>query len=159
MVALGQLVCIFTGEELPRWLKQLKLMAAGGLTLTLMTVVLVLAPLYQDGNGWYVMLCTSSMLYHHLLNPLAAMVSFVLLERQPRLPRSATVWALLPTVVYGSIILVLNLQRKVEGPYPFLQVYNQSVPTTILWCILMLSTNYLYVWLLWRLGGNARKTN
>ncbi|MCI5572892.1 MAG: hypothetical protein MR373_04255, partial [Faecalibacterium prausnitzii] len=127
--------------------------------LTLMTVVLVLAPLYQDGNGWYVMLCTSSMLYHHLLNPLAAMVSFVLLERQPRLPRSATVWALLPTVVYGSIILVLNLQRKVEGPYPFLQVYNQSVPMTILWCILMLGTNYLYVWLLWRLGGNARKTN
>ncbi|MCI5573525.1 MAG: hypothetical protein MR373_07590, partial [Faecalibacterium prausnitzii] len=38
MVALGQLVCIFTGGELPRWLKQLKLMAAGGLTLTLMTV-------------------------------------------------------------------------------------------------------------------------
>ena len=157
MVALGQLVCIFTGGELPRWLKQLKLMAAGGLTLTLMTVVLVLAPLYQDGNGWYVMLCTSSMLYHHLLNPLAAMVSFVLLERQPRLPRSATVWALLPTVVYGSVILVLNLQRKVEGPYPFLQVYNQSVPMTILWCIIMLGTNYLYVWLLWRLGGNARK--
>ena len=150
---------VLTGEELPRWLKQLKLMAAGGLTLTLMTVVLVLAPLYQDGNGWYVMLCTSSMLYHHLLNPLAAMVSFVLLERQPRLPRSATVWALLPTVVYGSIILMLNLQRKVEGPYPFLQVYNQSVPMTILWCILMLGTNYLYVWLLWRLGGNARKTN
>lgn len=159
MVAVGQLVCIFTGRELPRWLHTLKYIATCCLTMTFLTVVFVLGPMYEDGNGWYIMLCTSSMLYHHLLNPLAAMVSFVLLERQPRLPRSATVWALLPTVVYGSIILMLNLQRKVEGPYPFLQVYNQSVPMTILWCILMLGTNYLYVWLLWRLGGNARKTN
>ena len=157
MVAVGQLVCIFTGRELPRWLHTLKYIATCCLTMTFLTVVFVLGPMYEDGNGWYIMLCTSSMLYHHLLNPLAAMVSFVLLERQPRLPRSATVWALLPTVVYGSVILVLNLQRKVEGPYPFLQVYNQSVPMTILWCILMLGTNYLYVWLLWRLGGNARK--
>ena len=159
MVAVGQLVCIFTGRELPRWLHTLKYIATCCLTMTFLTVVFVLGPMYEDGIGWYIMLCTSSMLYHHLLNPLAAMVSFVLLERQPRLPRSATVWALLPTVVYGSIILMLNLQRKVEGPYPFLQVYNQSVPMTILWCILMLGTNYLYVWLLWRLGGNARKTN
>ena len=38
--------------------------------MTFLTVVFVLGPMYEDGNGWYIMLCTSSMLYHHLLNPL-----------------------------------------------------------------------------------------
>ena len=47
--------------------------------MTLLTVIFVLGPMYEDGNGWYIMLCTSSMLYHHLLNPLAAILSFTLL--------------------------------------------------------------------------------
>ena len=69
MVAVGQLVCIFTGKELPRWLHTLKYIATCCLTMTFLTVVFVLGPMYEDGNGWYIMLCTSSMLYHHLLNP------------------------------------------------------------------------------------------
>ena len=71
MVAVGQLVCIFTGRELPRWLHTLKYIATCCLTMTFLTVVFVLGPMYEDGNGWYIMLCTSSMLYHpaggHLL--------------------------------------------------------------------------------------------
>ena len=47
--------------------------------MTLLTVIFVLGPMYEDGNGWYIMLCTSSMLYHHLLNPLAAILSFTVL--------------------------------------------------------------------------------
>ena len=47
--------------------------------MTLLTVIFVLVPMYEDGNGWYIMLCTSSMLYHHLLNPLAAILSFTVL--------------------------------------------------------------------------------
>ena len=159
MVAVAQLVCIFTGGELPRWLKRLKFMATSCLMLTLLTVVFVLGPMYEDGNGWYIMLCTSSMLFHHLLNPLAALFSFVLLEREPRLPRSTVRWALLPTLVYGSIIMVLNVQRKVDGPYPFLQVYNQSILATVLWVAALLLMNYLYAWLLWKLGGNARSSS
>ena len=86
MVAVCQLWCIFTGGELPRWLKRLKFISTSCLAMTFLTVVIILAPMYEDGNGWYIMLCTSSMLYHHLLNPLAAIFSFVLLERSPRLP-------------------------------------------------------------------------
>ena len=158
MVAVGQLICIFTGGELPIWLKRLKFMVTSCLTLTFLTVVFVLAPMWGPG-GLYVGLCTSSMLYHHLLNPLAALISFVFLEREPRLPRSAVRWALLPTLVYGSMILVLNVLRIVDGPYPFLQVYNQSVPATILWAVALLAMNSFYAWLLWRLGGNAKKTH
>ena len=64
MVAVCQLWCIFTGGELPRWLKRLKFMAASCLLLTFLTVVFVLAPMNGEG-GLYMLLCTSSMLYHH----------------------------------------------------------------------------------------------
>ena len=156
MVAVGQLVCIFTGKELPRWLHTLKYIATCCLTMTLLTVIFVLGPMYQDGNGWYIMLCTSSMLYHHLLNPLAAILSFVLLERTPRLPRSTVKWALVPTVVYGVILLWLNVQRVVEGPYPFLKIYEQTPAESVLWCAAILMMAYFYAWLLWKLNGGKK---
>ena len=88
--------------------------------MTLLTVIFVLGPMYEDGNGWYIMLCTSSMLYYHLLNPLAAILSFTLLERTPRLPRSTVKWALLPTAVYGAVLLWMNYRRMTVGPLPLL---------------------------------------
>ena len=157
LVGLWQLSCIFTGRELPLWLKRLKFISTSCLAMTFLTVVIILAPMYEDGNGWYIMLCTSSMLYHHLLNPLAAIFSFVLLERSPRLPRSTVKWALLPTVLYGGIILWLNIQRVVDGPYPFMKVYDQSVQASVLWCIAILLMNYFYAWLLWKLNGGKKE--
>ena len=156
MVALAQLCCIFTGKELPRWLHTLKYIAVCCLTMTLLTVVFVLGPMYEDGNGWYIMLCTSSMLYHHLLNPLAAILSFVLLERTPRLPRRTVKWALLPTAVYGGILLWMNVRKLADGPYPFLKVWEQGIPATVLWCIAILLMNSLYAWLLWKLNGGRK---
>ena len=157
LVGLWQLGCIFTGRELPLWLKRLKFISTSCLAMTFLTVVIILAPMYEDGNGWYIMLCTSSMLYHHLLNPLAAIFSFVLLERSPRLPHSTVKWALLPTVLYGGIILWLNIQRVVDGPYPFMKVYDQSVQASVLWCIAILLMNYFYAWLLWKLNGGKKE--
>lgn len=157
LVGLWQLGCVFTGRELPLWLKRLKFISTSCLAMTFLTVVIILAPMYEDGNGWYIMLCTSSMLYHHLLNPLAAIFSFVLLERTPRLPRSTVKWALLPTVLYGGIILWLNIQRVVDGPYPFMKVYDQSVQASVLWCIAILLMNYFYAWLLWKLNGGKKE--
>ena len=158
LVAVCQLWCIFTGGELPRWLKRLKFISTSCLAMTLLTVVIILAPMYEDGNGWYIMLCTSSMLYHHLLNPLAAIFSFVLLERTPRLPRSTVKWALLPTALYGGIILWLNILRVIVGPYPFFEVYHQPVYVSVLWAVGLLGVNYLYAWLLWHLGGGRPRS-
>lgn len=92
LVALCQLLDLFTGRELPRWVKQLKFWSTSCLTMTFLTVVFILAPMYQDGNGWYIMLFTGSMLYHHFLNPVVAMVSFLLFEREPRLPLASVRW-------------------------------------------------------------------
>ncbi len=77
---------MISGRELPRWVKRLKFLAACCLTMTFLTVVFVLlAPYYPNEGGVRFLLTESSMLYHHLLNPLCVFVSFVFLEREPRL--------------------------------------------------------------------------
>ena len=75
LVGLWQLGCIFTGRELPLWLKRLKFISTSCLAMTFLTVVIILAPMYEDGNGWYIMLFTGSMLYHHFLDPVLAILS------------------------------------------------------------------------------------
>lgn len=157
MVAVSQLVCIFTGRELPRWLHTLKYIATCCLTMTFLTVVFVLGPYCADQGGVVFLLTESSMLYHHLLNPLCAFVSFVLLEREPKLPARCVPLALVPTMLYGSVALWANYQRLITGPYPFLLVYQQTTRQTVLWCAAILAMNLLYAWLVWRLGGNCRK--
>ena len=64
LVGLWQLGGVFTGRELPLWLKRLKFISTSCLAMTFLTVVIILAPMYEDGNGWYIMLFTDSMLYH-----------------------------------------------------------------------------------------------
>ncbi len=101
------------------------------------------------------LLTESSMLYHHLLNPLCAFVSFVLLEREPKLPARCVPLALVPTH-YGSGGPA-NYQRLITGPYPFLLVYQQTTWQTVLWCAAILAMNLLYAWIVWRLVDRKRK--
>ena len=128
LVAVCQVICLFTGQQLPRWVKTLKYIATCCLTMTFLTVVFVLGPYCADQGGVVFLLTESSMLYHHLLNPLCAFVSFVLLEREPKLPARCV---------------------------PL--VYQQTTRQTVLWCAAILAMNLLYAWLVWRLGGNRRK--
>ena len=158
MVAVGQLVCIFTGRELPHWLHTLKYIATCCLTMTFLTVVFVLGPMYEDGNGWYIMLFTDSMLYHHFLDPVLAILSLVLFERLPRLPLGQGWWALVPTILYGLYDLHGNITGAIDGPYPFMRVYDQTIQETLMWFTIILVTNLLYAFLLWWLGGNGRKS-
>ena len=157
LVAVCQAGCLFTGWRLPRWVKALKFIATCCLTMTFLTVVFVLGPYYSDQGGVVFLLTESSMLYHHLLNPLCAFVSFVLLEREPRLSARCIPLALVPTVLYGTLALWANYKRLITGPYPFLMVYNQTLRQTVLWCVVILAMNLFYAWLVWRLGGNQRK--
>ena len=157
LVVLAQLRGLVTGRPLPRWVKTLKFIAACCLTMTFLTVELVLAPYYPEQGGVVFLLTESSMLYHHLLNPLCVFVSFVFLERDPKLPARCIPLALVPTVLYGSVALWANIRRLIVGPYPFLMVYEQTPAQSVLWCAVILAMNLFCAWLVWRLGGNRRK--
>ena len=126
--------------------------------MTFLTVVIILAPMYEDGNGWYIMLFTDSMLYHHFLNPVLAILSLVLFERLPRLSLGQVWWALVPTILYGLYDLHGNITGTIDGPYPFMRVYDQTIPETLTWFAVILGTDLLYAFLLWWLGGNGKKS-
>ena len=49
LVGLWQLGGVFTGRELPLWLKQLKFISTSCLAMTFLTVVIILAPMYEAG--------------------------------------------------------------------------------------------------------------
>ena len=157
LVAVCQLWALLSGRALPRWVKRLKFIAACCLTLTFLTVVFVLAPYYPDEGGVVFLLTESSMLYHHLLNPVLVFVSFVFLEREPRLPARNIPLALVPTVLYGVYDLWGNITGRIDGPYPFMRVYDQTLQESLMWFVIILGTNLLYALLLWWLGGNGRK--
>ena len=55
---------------------------------------------------------------------------------------------MLPTLIYALILMALNLMRVVEGPYPFLRVYEQPVYMSIIWVIVILGSAYGIAFLL-----------
>lgn len=152
VTALCQLRALLTGGEMPAWVRTLKYTVTCCLMLTFLTVVFVLAPMYGP-DGHYVMLLTSSMLYNHFLNPVTALLSFVLLERAPALPRRAVGRAMIPTLVYGGIMLAANVAKVYKGPYPFLYVYEQPLWTSCMWVVVILGGALLITWAVWKLGG------
>ena len=127
---------------MPRWVKNLKYMAACCLTVTLLVVVFVLSPMSEMGGLSFLMF-HGSMLYHHLLCPVLVLVSFIFFEPTPQLKRSSIKLALLPTVVYGVVAFVLNLLKLLGGPYPFLKVYDQPAGMSVLWTVIIIGGAYL----------------
>ncbi|HPF88943.1 MAG TPA: hypothetical protein PK537_12920 [Candidatus Limiplasma sp.] len=139
---------------LPRWVKTLKYLAVCCLAVTFVVVVCVLSPTSGKG-GYRMMLLFGSMLYHHLLCPVLAMLSFLFLELDPPLPKRHALIALIPTLIYAVIILLFNITKAIVGPYPFLHVYEQSVAMSVIWCVIILGGAYLLAWLILLAGNKA----
>lgn len=99
---------------------------------TILVVLTVLGPIYPE--GYYGILIKGSMLYHHLLCPVLAIVSFILFEKY-KFDSIDVIRSLYFTVLYSIVLLTLNIAKVVDGPYPFLKVYNQPVITSVLYFV------------------------
>ena len=123
----------------------LKLISTVMLTVTFLVVVFVLSPMLE--NGHYILMLTDQMLYNHTICPILAILSFIFFEEYA-LKKSHIIWPIASTAIYAVILITLNLLHIIDGPYPFLQVYNQPVIATIGWSILILggtgALSYLY---------------
>ena len=97
------------------------------------------------------------MLYHHLLCPLAAFFGFILFEKEPPLHRRDVLLPTVLTLIYAVVLIVLNIVRVVEGPYPFLRVYAQSVWVSILWALVILGGAGLLSYSLYALHSRSAK--
>ena len=99
---------------LPQWVITLKYMATCCLAVTFVVVICILSPMSGAG-GYKLMLLYGSMLYHHFLCPVAALISFIFLEGSPSLNRKHTYAAMIPTLIYAVVAIALNIAKLLEG--------------------------------------------
>lgn len=59
--------------------------------------------------------------------------SFLFFEPGERLEKKDLKYGIIPTVIYGITVLMLNILKIKSGPYPFFYVYHQPVIVSILW--------------------------
>lgn len=142
------------GTEVPAWALMAKYAGVCCLTVTFLVVVAVLAPMFGP-EGYQMMLLRGDMLYHHLFCPILAVLSFFLFDRVPMAPKKAAQIALIPTILYAAVTVILNLARVIEGPYPFLKVYEQPVWMSFVWVGLIIGGAYAIAWILARLRRGA----
>ena len=126
------LIYLCKNKEFPQWLKSLRFVAVVSTTLTLFVVLTVLS--WTTDWGLYYLLFGDSMLYHHTLCPILAIISFICIERYENLN---VMNGLIFTLIYALVMIPLNILKIVIGPYPFLMVYKQTVPQTIFWIFII----------------------
>ena len=59
------------------------------------------------------------------------------------------------TMIYAIIIIALNIIKIVEGPYPFLLIYNQPVVHSVIWTIVILAITYAIALILKKVNGKV----
>ena len=94
--------------------------------ITFLVVVFILYPML-DFNFQFLFL-TGPNPYMHVLCPLIAVISFIFFEKNEiENVLKNNLRALYFTLTYAVILISLNILKIVNGPYPFLKVYEQSV--------------------------------
>jgi hypothetical protein len=131
------------GKELPHWAQVAKLSSTTALMVTFLVVITVLGPIYP--GGYPAILFEGQMLFTHTLCPPLAFFSFIFLERT-KLSGKDVAPAMIFTLVYAAIMIILNIAKVVVGPYPFLMVYNQPIWASVAWCIGILGGAAALTW-------------
>ena len=108
------------------WIAEMRYLSTCMLILTFIVTLFVLIPMGGDPKK---LLFSGNGPYHHLLCPIIGTVSYIFFETH--CDRRAVLLSFGVTLLYGLIMLTLNALRKVDGPYPFFRVHNQSVYTTL----------------------------
>lgn len=101
--------------EVPRWALIFRYVGVTSVTITLLTVVFFLAPVAAIRGGFdrYFFFFKGNTFALHFSTPMIAILGFCLLEKDRKLTVRDSLWALLPTVVYSIVYLVLVVFAKV----------------------------------------------
>ncbi len=149
----------------PKWLRLVRYTNVVTLTITFLVVVIILAPLIcmrevfanheSFGTGVWTsakeMFLGGSVFFHHIICPILTFVSFVYFEEGEEISKRESLWALIPTIAYAGVLILLNILRVVEGPYPFLMVYQQGALLSCAWALVIFAMAYLLGALVWRI--------
>lgn len=122
------------------------------LTLTILIVFTVLMPLYGKGALEHYVTGHIRSLSFHFINPILSIVVFILSRDLYVIKKKDMFLAVVPTLIYAGILLVLNIMKLIDGPYAFLKVYDQPVYMSIIWIIIILGIAFLLSFIYYKIN-------
>ena len=125
------LFIIFINKDY-EWIKDLRFITTSCLTVTFIVVVMVLCPMYNFNYQYFMF--GDEMLYLHTLCPIISIISYIFFEKKS----NKKYLGVLVTIIYAIILIILNIKKIVDGPYPFLKVYEQPIYMSILWFFIII---------------------
>ena len=135
------------------FIKDLRLLSTTLLTVTLLVVLFILCPMYNF--NYKLLMFTDTFFIYHTLCPILSIISYIFFEEGSK----KKYLGLLFTIIYSLILIILNILKVVKGPYPFLEVVNQSIMMSIIWCILILGGSYIIGFSLYKLNKKIKGAN
>ena len=105
---------------LPQWAWILKYIGTAAVTVTMLTVLLFLGPIYN-----YKDLLKGSDLFMHLITPLLALASFCIFEKQGMSFR-VSLFGLLPVLLYGPLYLYKTVYAPEDKRWDDFYAFNKT---------------------------------
>ena len=137
VMAITALVCIINKCDIPKSVLIFKYFSVCCITMTFVIVLAVLLPgKVSKGYGMHIMY-KGAQIYHHTLCPFIAIITYIFVEKKDKFDKIFIKLAYVPTIIYGIVIVYLNLKGRVLGPYPFLKVTKQPVYESVKWGIII----------------------
>ena len=131
--------------NIPYGISLLKFIATALTTVTFLVVVFCFVPMcYPNREAMVGIVFGEANLYHHFVCPLIGAISYLFFEQDYVPTKRDAFYAMLPTLCYAIVTTSLNVARVIQGPYPFLYVYEQPVWASVLWFVAIPGGGYLF---------------
>ena len=138
------------GREIPGWVYILKLTGTTSVTLTLLTVLVFLGPLFGCPSMF-----AGMNLHLHLTVPVLAILTFCLFERTGGLTFRHTLIAVIPMIVYGTFYLG-NILLNGRGEWPDTNDWYGfamwGIPASFLVFVIIAAATWVFALILWKLN-------
>lgn len=157
LCALTSLICVVhllisKAESLPKALYILHLAGSSVVSVTLIVVLVYLGPSLGYGSMF-----SGVCFWLHLFAPVLAIISQILIKHEKSLKAVNTLWAVVPTIIYGIGYIAVNAANWTGKSNPRTDIYGflkwgWGVGALLLVAVCLL--NWLMALLFWRLGRN-----
>lgn len=135
-------------KKIPKVINILRLSSVLSLAVTFLVSLFILLPSF-DFN--FKLMYGGMNLFLHFVCPVLLLVIYLIYDKKNKLTKKDIMLANMLTFVYGAVMVPLNILKVVEGPYPFLMVYKQSIFMIIIWLIVIVGGTTLLGFLLYKI--------
>lgn len=151
-----EIVCLVRGCALPGWTQLLRYVSTCCLMVTMIVAACILVPM-DPASSFRSFMLEGALLYTHTLCPLV-MLAGCMIHGGAHLTAAHAALAVVPTIVYGVITLIMNAKKIYTGPYFFFRIDRQPWHTTVMWMAVIVVGNFVVSWLLTILQNLLHKT-